>query len=66
MAENSWATRSVIWEGYRYISQKVFRKSFRKCRFPHESVNLSFIISGQVDGFVREWTSVQRLRQHCL
>ena len=31
--------------GRRFISQKVFQKSFCKSQFPHKSVNLSFIIT---------------------
>ena len=47
------------------ISQRVFLTSFCKSQFPHKSVDLFFIFAivegGQVDGFVGELTSTERL-----
>ena len=35
---------SGVWERYKFISHKVFLKSFCKSQFPHNSVNLFFIL----------------------
>ena len=49
-----------------FISQRVLIKLFCTSRFPHTSVNISFISEESVHGVVRESTPAKRLDEHLL